>query len=205
MYPQAYGSAQATLRTQGTIVIVVALIASLVVGTEALSPHGGGGGLFSYNVSYQNVTGDEPGGTGTASISMTTDITITIAASNLTNVTFTISYVDNTRSPLTNPSVRATVTGPNGTGTASNAVTTQGSDLTVTVPNEMPANSTVQAASPDEALAKASTGNNATLGTGEWTISLVVGKPLGPRPGGGTISYTIDVKVEYFVGTAVRV
>jgi hypothetical protein len=204
VYPKAYGSAQATLRTQGAMVLAIAVIASLVVGTQALSAPGPGGGTFPYNVSYQSMTGDEPGSSGSAPLSTTTDVKIALTATNLTNVTFTVSWTDNTISPFFNPTVTATVTGPNGTGTTTDRVANAGTDLTVTVPNEMPANSTVQAGSPEEALAKASAGNNATLGTGEWTVSLTVGKPLGPRPN-GSISYTVDIKTEYFVGTAARV
>jgi hypothetical protein len=210
VYPKAYGSAQATLRAQGSIVLAVAVIASLVVGTQAFTPHGQGGGAYGFTVAFKNATTTLPGSSGSAPLKTTTDVKITIEAMNqtmyLTNVTFTISWQDTTRSPFTNPTVSATVTGPNGTGSATNRVMTSGTDIAITVPNEMPENqTTVQAASGDEAVTTAAgTANNATLGVGEWTVSLVVGSPLGPRLSGG-ISYSIDVKVEYFAGTATRV
>jgi hypothetical protein len=175
-----------------------------LVGGEALGPHGGGGtSSASYLVSYSNGTQSLSGASGNAPLRTTTDIAVEVTLTNLTNVTFHISYQDNTISPLFNPAVTATITGPGGAGTATDSVTAQGVDITVTIPNTMPGNATVDAASPEEALAKAATGNNATLGTGEWTVALQVGSPLGPRPG-GSITYDISIEVEYFVGTATR-
>lgn len=203
MYPKAFASAQATLRAQGTIILVVCIAASLFVGVEALGPHGGSAGKYLYNVSYQNATDSMGGPTGTAPLRTTTDVTVVLVYSNLTNVTFTISWMDQTISPFFNPAVSATITGPNGTGSTTNRVATTGTAFSIPITNSMPANATVEAGSEEEALATAGADNNATLGSGSWTVSLDVGSPLGPRPG-GSISYSIEIEVEYFMGTAVR-
>jgi hypothetical protein len=129
---------------------------------------------------------------------------VAITTTNMTNVTFTVTWRDQSFSPLTNPRVTVTITGPNGTGTTTNSVSTSGMPaLSVTVPNVMPNNTTVEAATPEAALAMAGAGNNATLGVGQWTVSMMVGGVIGPRPG-GSISYSISVSVSYFVGTAKR-
>ena len=203
MYPKAFASAQATLRTQGTIVLVVCVVASLFVGVEALGPHGPAAGKYLFNVSYKNETAALTGSSGTAPLRTTTDVTVAIALENMTMVNFTISWMDQTFSPFFNPSVTATIAGPNGTGSTTNRVATAGTSFAIPITNAMPDNSTVEAGSADEALAMAGSSNNATLGTGDWKVSLQVGSPLGPRPG-GTISYSIEVKVDYFEGTAAR-
>jgi hypothetical protein len=177
------------------VLIIVTAAATAFVGGEVVGNHGIPASRGLYSVSFMNATESLTGTSGTAP---------QISATNLTNVTFIVTWQDQSFSPLTNPVVTVTVTGPNGTGTATDRVTTSGMPaLSVTVTNVMPANSTVEAGSPEEALAMANANNNATLGTGEWTVSLQVGNVIGPRPG-GSISYSISVEVEYFVGTATR-
>ncbi len=207
MYPAAFQSAQLTIRIWATALIVVFGAAGVFVGGEALGPHGGSGAVYSYNVTFMNMTDSLPGASGQAPQRTTTEVEVTVTGSNITAVVFIISYVDNTVSPIFNPAVTATITGPNGTGTETGSVPAGGAEITVAVPNEKPANQTLEADSEADALAIAA-GNSTDpmLGTGSWTVSLNVGSPLGGifRPS-ASITYTIDIEVEYFVGSATRV
>jgi hypothetical protein len=204
VYPPAFTSAQATVRAYGIVLVIVFGSAVAFVGGEAIGPHGGGGGgTGHWNVAFANASDSLAGATGNAALRSTTDVMVTVNATFITNVTFAITYRDNTISPLFNPAVSATITGPGGAGTASGSVPAAGAEITVTVPNVMPENATVEAATPEEAAEKAAPGNNMTLGSGEWTVSLQVGSPLGPRPG-GSITYDISVEVAYFIVTVSR-
>jgi hypothetical protein len=75
------------------------------------------------------------------------------------------------------------------------------------VPNTVPANTTVEASSAEEAIAKAGAGaGNATAGTGDWTVTLEIGAAAFGRirPSGG-ISYSIEVRTEGFQGKATKI
>jgi hypothetical protein len=79
--------------------------------------------------------------------------------------------------------------------------------MPVAVNNEVPLNGTVEATSPEEAVGKA-TGDveNATIGVGDWTVTIDVGAPLAGRiRPSGSITYTINVETKYFAGNAERV
>lgn len=206
MYPVAFRSAQRTIRVWTIGIGAVLIVALAFAGTTALAGHGGAGSSLTYLVSFSITNDSMSGPSGTAPMRMVTDVPVSIAGSNLTAVTFSISWQDQTLSPLTDPVVSATVTGPNGTGTETGRVMSSGTDFTILVPNDLPENQTVKAASEAEALALASAGLNATLGAGEWTVALDVGSPLGGivRPG-ASIAYTITLQLEYFVGSAERV
>lgn len=205
MYPPSFLSAQRTIRVWAIVGLVVFGSLSVFVGTTALAGTPHAGGRFMYNVTFMMANKTEPGGAGTAPYLQTTDVTVKISGENITNVSFEISWTDQSFSPFTNPSVSATITGPNGTGTQSGRVNPSGSKLSVAVPNEMPANATVEASSEADALAKvAINGTNSTLGSGDWTVSLQVGAALGGRIRQGSVSYTIAVQVDYFVGSAKR-
>ena len=204
MYPVAFHSAQRTIQVWATVGVVVFGSMSFVVGTAILSGSAPPAALRAYNVTFANFTDSLTGASGQAPQRATTEVEVTVTGSNITYVIFSITYVDNTVSPLFNPAVTATITGPNGTGSATGSVPAGGADFTVAVPNEKPANQTVEAASEAEALAEAA-GNltDPDLGTGRWTVSLDVGSPLGGllRPG-ATITYSIDLAVWFFSGSA---
>ncbi len=204
MYPVAFHSAQRTIQVWATVGIVVFGAMSFVVGTAILSGSAPHAAVRAYNVTFANFTDTLPGVSGSAPQRTTTDIDVPVMGSNLTAVTFLISYVDNTISPLFNPAVTATITGPNGTGSMTGSVPAGGAQITVPVPNVMPGNQTVEASTEADALAIA-LGNSSdpTLGVGSWKVSLNVGSPLGGflRPG-ATITYTIDLEVAFFAGVA---
>lgn len=206
MYPVSFQSAQRTIRVWTIGIGALLVVALAFAGTTALAGHGGGGSAQTYVVSYSITNESMSGPSGSAPMRVVTEVPVAIAGSNLTAVTFSISWQDQTLSPLTDPVVTATVTGPNGTGTATGRVMSGGTDFTIMVPNELPENQTVKASSEAEALALASEGLNATLGSGEWTVALDVGSPLGGivRPG-AAIAYTISLQLDYFVGSAERV
>ncbi len=204
MYPVAFHSAQRTIQVWATAGIVVFAAMSFVVGTAMLSGSAPQAAQRAYNVTFMNQTASLQGTSGSAPQRTTTSVDLTVNGSNITGVTFTLSYVDNSISPLFNPSVTATITGPNGTGSMTGSVPAGGTKITVPVPNVMPANQTVEASGEADALSTA-VGNSTdpSLGEGGWTVSLKVGSPLGGifRPG-ATITYSIDIEVAFFVGTA---
>lgn len=204
MYPAAFHSAQRTIQVWATVGIVVFGAMSFVVGSAILSSSAPSAPHHTYNVTFSNFTNGATGASGQAPMRTTTDVDVEVTGSNITAVVFMVTYTDNSISPLFNPSVTVTVTGPNGTGSATGSVPAGGAQITVAVPNKMPANQTVEATSETDALGQAvGNASDPELGNGAWKVSLNVGSPLGGifRPS-ATISYTIDLSIEFFAGSA---
>ena len=203
MFPAPYVSAQKTLRVWAVAAIVVCAAGSLVVGTVLLTSGGSTVSHHLYNVTFMVDNKTLTGVSGTAPLRTTTPVLVKVGGENITAVNFTISWQDQSISPLFNPAVSATISGPNGTGASKMvSVSTRGTSFLIPLNNTVPANATVEAQNEGDALNQAGgTDMNATIGMGDWTVSLKVGGPIGPRPG-GSIAYSIAVEIEYFVGTA---
>jgi hypothetical protein len=190
--------------------VVLTPLSFIVVGPVIAGPSNHPS-LAVYNVTFVKVNGTMPGNSGSASYSSTINEMIAVNGTNLTAVIFTISYVDQSRSPFTNPAVSATITAPNGTvvnGSGSSIpVSANGVTVVFVLPVMVPANATVEATSEEEAIAKAAGGStNATAGTGDWIITLDIGSAAFGRfrPTGG-ITYTIAVAVTGFQGKATKI
>jgi hypothetical protein len=199
---------QRKLRTYGAVGLIVAAAGSFVVVEQALGGGGGGASVALYNVTFMINNGTGEGASGNAAFRSTATVQIPISQVNLTMVTFSMTYQDNSVSPLFNPAVNVAVQGPEGAGGATGSVSPgQPLVMPVAVNNEVPLNGTVEATSPEEAVGKA-TGDveNATIGVGDWTVTIDVGAPLAGRiRPSGSITYTINVETKYFAGNAERV
>lgn len=196
---------QRKLQTLGIVGIIAAAALSLVTVAPVLVGGGPGPSVSAYLVNFTLVDASGQGASGSAPFLQTTDVNIPVDHANLTAVSFNVSYVDNSVSPLFNPAVTVTVQGPAGAGGTSGPVQ-PGATATfqVAVNNMVPENQSVDAASADEALQKAlGDSGNTTLGMGDWTVSLDVGAPLGGRiRPSGTITYTITLDFTYFDAVA---
>jgi hypothetical protein len=182
--------------------MVVCAAGSVVVGTVLLTGAPPTAAHHRYNVTFMAQNDSLTGTSGSAPLRTTTDVSVKVAGKNITAVNFTVTWQDQSISPLFDPAVTASIAGPNGTGSTTGRVASRGTSLTVALPTSVPANTTVEASSEQQAIEMAGGSDlNATLGTGDWTVSLQVGGPIGPRPG-GSIAYAIAVQVEYYIGTA---
>jgi hypothetical protein len=198
---------QRRLQIVGVAGIVLAAGSSFLIVEPILGGGSAGGALAMYNVSFIEVAGAGAGASGSASFLSSAQATVPVDQANLTQLIFHISYTDNSFSPLFNPAVTVTILGPEGSGGGSGSVPPgQTADIQVTINNLVPANQTLEATSTEEALSKA-TGDsaNATIGMGDWMVTVDVGAPLAGRiRPSGTISYTIALDMTYFEGTAER-
>jgi len=202
---------QRKLRIAAVAVILVGGSGSLIVVGPVLAGPAHHPNMATYNVSFFTVNGTETGASGSANYLSTVTEHVKINGTNLTFVVFKISYTDQSLSPLTNPSVRATITPPNGTvvngTTASIPVMSSGTSIILGLPNNIPANATVEASSEAEAIAKAGGDPaNATAGSGDWTVDLQVGAAaFGRIRPSGSITFTIAVEVQGYEGKATKV
>lgn len=203
----AIQSAQKTIRVIGVALMVIGGIG----GTVVIGPALGGGTantqVHAYNVTFIAMNGTGPSATGSGDYFSTVPVSIGINMSNLTVVTFTVSFQDNSLSPLTNPAVTVTISGPNGTGTSTGSANSAGVAFPILVNNIPPANATVDASSEGEAIAKAA-GNmtDGSLGSGDWTVTLDIGATFfGRIRPQSSITYSIEVAFEYFEGKATTI
>jgi hypothetical protein len=203
MFPAPYLSAQKTLRVWAVGAMIVCAAGSVVVGTVLLTSGAPSVSHHLFNVTFWLKNATLTGASGTAPLRTTTPVLVKVAGENITAVNITITWQDQSISPLFNPAVSATISGPNGTGASkSGPVSTRGTSFLVPINTTVPSNTTTEASNADDAINMAGGSDlNATLGSGDWSVSLKVGGPIGPRPG-GSIAYTIAVQIEYFVGTA---
>jgi hypothetical protein len=207
MNAEAILSAQKTIRVLAVALIVVGGIGGTIVVAPALGGGHQGTPMHLYNVTFIMLNATGEGSSGSAGYRSTEVVLISLNGTNITGVNFTVSFQDNSVSPATDPAVDVMIQGPNGTGSASGRIS-GGSDVyVVAVPNDPPANTTIEATDEADAVAKAG-GNqtNASLGSGEWTVTIDVGAPLfGRIRVGGSISYTVEVAIVYFAGKAEKV
>jgi hypothetical protein len=196
---------QRKITVMGVIGLVAAAAISTVVVLPSIHTQGGPAATLVFNVTFANQTGEGPSASGTIPYRQSQDTMVEVMHGNLTTVTFSVTYQDNSISPFTNPAVSVMITGPDGAGSGGGSVPAAGNVFDIVLPNEAPENQTVEASSETEALAMATGGaNNTTVGSGEWTLAFTVGSALGPRPQ-GSIMYTVSVSYSYYEGRAQRV
>lgn len=149
----------------GAVILVAALTG--VFYYEGSSAEGAGGGS-QWDVTWATETEEGPSADGSTDEDETTEETLAVSATNMTDATFTLTWTDDQGSPDT---FNLTVTSPTGE-TRSAEGDSEEISVTFEGVNEVPEEATVPGDSESEAREQAASQYTSKRGQGDWTVEI---------------------------------